>query len=139
MPTFTGCPGAEAVERVCMELVWSYINGGWAQVVFVAVRGPSVFSDIAIDYIIIRQQSCDYSPPRTSAPSTLTSRCSTDSDSPHPRIAAADRVSNWVSDTPGNPGNLLEIYKISWKSTWQCSSFLRLPADAFEAPRGPPS
>ena len=55
------------------------------------------------------------------------------------RIAAADRVSNWVSDTPGNPGNLLEIYKICWKSTWQCSSFLRLPADAFEAPRGHPS
>ena len=31
---------------------------------FVGIRGASVFSDIAIDYVIIRTQSCDYSPPR---------------------------------------------------------------------------
>jgi len=35
------------------------------QVVFVGIRGTTVFSDIAIDYIIIRPQSCDYSPPCT--------------------------------------------------------------------------
>jgi len=31
----------------------------------VGVRGQNVFSDIAIDYVVIRQHSCDYSPPRT--------------------------------------------------------------------------
>jgi len=42
-----------------------YVFIVFTQVVFVGIRGENVFSDIAIDYVIIRPQSCDYSPPCT--------------------------------------------------------------------------
>ena len=53
------------------------------QVVFVGIRGENVFSDIAIDYVIIRPQSCDYSPPCTCYHSTLIFHRSIKSASTH--------------------------------------------------------
>jgi len=64
---------------------WVISVVGCVQVVFVGIRGSNVFSDIAIDYIIIRPQSCDYSPPCTCI------LCSTSS-----QILAAALVRKWL-------------------------------------------
>ena len=58
-PMLCMCVRKAIGKRACVCVVVS------AQVVFVGIRGENVFSDIAVDYVIIRPQSCDYSPPCT--------------------------------------------------------------------------